>query len=233
MDDFIEVYDGALPADLCRQLIDRFEASPHVTAGETGGGVAARKKLSRDLYLSQHAEHADLVRAVHAAAAPRLLTYFEKYYFLLLGPFGVEFRDPATQQAVEVTEGNFAAVAKPQLPRLARRLLKPGPVQAQKYDRGQGGYFVWHSEVTPKPGRIDTLQRVLFVMFYLNDVADGGETEFFYQKRKVEPRQGRMLISPAYFTHTHRGNVPASGDKYVLTSWVLFNDAERVFANPA
>jgi hypothetical protein len=70
---------------------------------------------------------------------------------------------------------------------------------------------------------------VLLFQFYLNDVADGGETEFLYQGRKIEARQGRLIIAPAGFTHTHKGHVPASGDKYVATSWILYRRAEELF----
>ena len=66
-------------------------------------------------------------------------------------------------------------------------------------------------------------------MFYLNDVAEGGETEFYYQDVKIKPKAGTMVIAPAYFTHTHRGNVPKSNDKYILTSWVLFNRTEQIY----
>lgn len=38
-----------------------------------------------------------------------------------------------------------------------------------------------------------------------------------------------MVIAPAGFTHTHRGLVPRSNDKYILTSWVLFNRAEKLY----
>ena len=40
---------------------------------------------------------------------------------------------------------------------------------------------------------------------------------------------GALLIAPAAFTHTHRGNRPVGGDKYIATSWVLFQPAERLF----
>ncbi len=66
-------------------------------------------------------------------------------------------------------------------------------------------------------------------MFYLNDVAEGGETEFFHQQRSLKPRAGTMVIAPAGFTHTHRGCVPRSGDKYILTSWILFQRAEQLY----
>ena len=41
------------------------------------------------------------------------------------------------------------------------------------------------------------------------------------------------LFAPAYFTHTHRGQVPVSNDKYILTSWVLFNRAEQIYGPSA
>ncbi|MGZ8358742.1 MAG: 2OG-Fe(II) oxygenase, partial [Telluria sp.] len=60
-------------------------------------------------------------------------------------------------------------------------------------------------------------------------VEEGGETEFLYQERKVEARQGRLIIAPAGFTHSHKGNVARSGDKYVATSWILFQRAETLY----
>ena len=51
---------------------------------------------------------------------------------------------------------------------------------------------------------------------------EGGETEFFYQEKKVQSKAGRMLIFPAGFTHTHRGNKPESGDKYIISTYLLF-----------
>ena len=56
---------------------------------------------------------------------------------------------------------------------------------------------------------------------YLNDNFDGGETEFLYQNRREEAREGDVLIFPAGFTHTHRGNPPIGGTKYLITSWGL------------
>jgi hypothetical protein len=69
-------------------------------------------------------------------------------------------------------------------------------------------------------------------MFYLNDVQEGGETEFYYQNLKSKPKQGTMVIAPAGFTHTHRGNKPISGDKYIFTSWILFQNAQAMYQQP-
>jgi hypothetical protein len=47
----------------------------------------------------------------------------------------------------------------------------------------------------------------------------------------VNPKTGSVLIAPTAFTHTHRGNRPIDGDKYIATSWILFNRAELIYGN--
>ena len=78
------------------------------------------------------------------------------------------------------------------------------------------GYHVWHCESTHRDR-----DRVLAFGLYLNTVEDGGETEFLYQHKRFAPIKNRLLIWPAQFTHTHRGNPPLKGDKYLLTGWVV------------
>jgi len=82
------------------------------------------------------------------------------------------------------------------------------------------------------PAKAITTSTLLF-MFYLNDVAEGGETEFYYQQRALKPKAGTMVIAPAYFTHTHRGCIPVSNDKYILTSWILIQRAETLYGPSA
>jgi hypothetical protein len=65
---------------------------------------------------------------------------------------------------------------------------------------------------------------------YLNEGFADGETEFLYQARKICPRTGWMLMAPAGFTHTHRGDRPLGGDKFIATGWILFQQAARMYA---
>ncbi len=87
-------------------------------------------------------------------------------------------------------------------------------MRVQKTEPGQG-YHQWHYE-NDGPQRS---QRVTAWMIYLNDIEQGGETEFLYQHKRVEARTGRLVVWPAGFTHVHRGNAPLEGTKYVLTGW--------------
>ena len=55
-------------------------------------------------------------------------------------------------------------------------------------------------------------------MTYLNDVEDGGTTDFDYYNLKVKPECGKTLIWPAEWTHMHSGIV-ANETKYIITGW--------------
>ena len=91
-------------------------------------------------------------------------------------------------------------------------------IKIQKTKPGEG-YHVWHAEHS---GSRLTKNRLLVFSLFLNDIEEGGETEFLYLKKRFKPIKDRLLIFPAGFTHTHRGNPPLSGDKYILTGWVEF-----------
>tara|TARA_B100001996_G_C18464254_1_gene517342 strand:- start:69 stop:689 length:621 start_codon:yes stop_codon:yes gene_type:complete len=77
------------------------------------------------------------------------------------------------------------------------------------------GYHHFHAENTAYSPRF----RILAWMIYLNDVEEGGETEFLYQQLKIKPKANTTVIWPAGFTHLHRGNPPISETKYILTGW--------------
>ena len=89
----------------------------------------------------------------------------------------------------------------------------------QYYPPG-GGYKVWHTERNNATGL--TAARHLVFMTYLNDVTDAGQTEFYFQKLLVRPERGLTLIWPADWTHTHRGIVSPTQDKYIITGWLNF-----------
>ena len=87
----------------------------------------------------------------------------------------------------------------------------------QKTKPGQG-YHLWHSEASNR----NNCNRLLTWTVYLNDNFDAGETEFLYQQYRYKPSKGDCIIFPAAYTHTHRGNPPIGGDKYIVTGWVEF-----------
>jgi len=90
-------------------------------------------------------------------------------------------------------------------------------MKIQKTEVGQG-YHQWHYESS----NAAECSRVLNVQIFLNDVEQGGETEFLSLATRVPPTQGTVLIYPCAFTHAHRGNPPLSNAKYIMNGWIEF-----------
>jgi len=85
-----------------------------------------------------------------------------------------------------------------------------------------GGYHVWHGE----QGNGDQANRVLVYMLYLNTLEpeEAGETEFLYQQERYRPIENTMILWPAAYTHTHRGNtVFGNRSKYIVTGWFYYD----------
>ena len=80
-----------------------------------------------------------------------------------------------------------------------------------------GGFFDWHCEQSDS----QNIYRTFVIQIYLNDNFINGETEFKYYNKKIIPEVCKVLIYPAAYTHTHRGNPPIGGIKYLVSTWGL------------
>ncbi|MFK7818955.1 MAG: 2OG-Fe(II) oxygenase [Planctomycetaceae bacterium] len=229
MTDFIEVYDDALPEELCEKVRAKFLAS-EPSRGQTGAGVDLERKDSHDINISRAADWQELNGMVMQHTTTYLREYMKTYSHLLTGAIGAGRTNPESgepeQLAAEDLDDTLVA-------QLMMKLYRPGDLIAQQYAANVGGYHHWHSEIYPLKPNCETLHRVLLFMFYINTVEEGGETEFVYQNRNIAPQAGRMVVAPAGFTHTHKGHVPLSDDKLILTSWILFNRAEAIYGQPS
>ena len=88
-------------------------------------------------------------------------------------------------------------------------------VKMKKISPG-GGFHSWHFESSGEYSK-----RKLVIQLYMNDIDEAGETEFLYQNKRISPKRNRLLVWPADWTHTHRGNPPIGDkDKYILTTWL-------------
>ena len=83
-----------------------------------------------------------------------------------------------------------------------------------------GGFHNWHYENTG----LQVSARKLVIQLYLNTIEEGGETEFLYINKRIKAEQGTLIIFPAAFTHTHRGNPPIGQDKYIVSTWAVSQD---------
>ena len=102
----------------------------------------------------------------------------------------------------------------------------------QLYEKNKGHFNSWHADeiLSTNTHYLSEfmLCRLFVFMVYLNDVEEGGETEFLYGETKVIPKKGSLVIWPAHWPFTHRGNVPISSDKLILTSWLNYDNSSTV-----
>lgn len=87
--------------------------------------------------------------------------------------------------------------------------------KVQKYWAGGSGYYKWHPDADSR----DTCDRQLVVLWYLNDVEEGGRTGFKNLDIWVKPKKGRAVFFPPFWTHTHCGEETGPTEKYIATTW--------------
>ena len=195
IDDFIGVFDNALSKEHCDELIKIYEDSVSLNF-TTSRQQLGKKQINQD----------------------NNLVFISDKNFIKDDIFFNKTR-PSIHQFTEVAWFSYAQYAKEYgilNSVTSHRFYDSIKIQKTK---PKEGYHVWHCE---HDGRMQG-SRLLLVMVYLNDVEEGGETEFLYQSRRIKPKQGTMVICPASFTHTHRGNPPLTGDKYMINGWIEFD----------
>ena len=195
---FIETYENALTKEECDSIIDIFEENTNFQYERN----PYHKKIEiKDVSLSldQIFKHGRMFRSSDQAKKVKPILY-------KIDSIIREFYDDY------IEKNEYSGIAD----RIPKNKVTIDSIKIQKTEPGEG-YPTWHCENIP---RSLTSHRVLAYTLYLNDIEEGGETEFLYQKTKVSPQTGLLCLFPAYFTHIHRGNTPINKTKYIITGWL-------------
>ena len=86
----------------------------------------------------------------------------------------------------------------------------------KRYNIGGEDRFDTHVDVSDYP----SAKRFLSFFWYLNSVEEGGETIF--NKLKIKPTAGKLVIFPPLWLFPHKGNIPISGKKYILSTYLHY-----------
>ena len=195
INDFIGVFDDVYEKEYCDSLINAFELSVEMnkTVKRVDHGYNPQQANNTMYYVANHL-FANQQRS-QTFVGLEILQTFNKTIWECYDVYRKKY-------------GVLEGIGRPQ--------LNPD-VKIQKTLPSEG-YHVWHCE----HGDVQSSSRMMLVMLYLNDVEEGGETEFLYQSRRIEPKMGRLVFCPAQFTHTHRGNPPLKGNKYMMNGWLQY-----------
>lgn len=87
-----------------------------------------------------------------------------------------------------------------------------------KYEYKNEGKYEYHIDRYLPPGMVH--ERHITFIWYLNDVAEGGETEMKGNLR-IKPESGKLLLFPSTWTYPHCSRKTISNDKYVIVGWLM------------
>jgi hypothetical protein len=78
--------------------------------------------------------------------------------------------------------------------------------------------FMDHVDV----GDYQSARRFLVCFLYLNDVSNGGETDFPKLGYSIQPKRARLLIFPPLWMYRHAGRSVVNGHKYIVGSYLHY-----------
>lgn len=180
---FVQVFDDALPAAVCTQLVQGFEA---LRAQQVANGRHRRDWLSGSAWTEL-----DIGPICDDAFKQSLMAGVHHFLARYNETLGLSIPVPATTKTSEW---------------ILKRYRNAGDERFQPHFDSIG----------------PVANRYLVFLWYLNDVAEGGETAFVDLDLAVKPKTGRLLMFPPYWMYQHEGRPPISGDKYILSTYLLF-----------
>ena len=209
-DFFIYTEKNSISKELCKTIIDKFDNDNRKSEGQTVRGTSSSKK-SMDIMISRHADWSEIDSVLFNTIHKSLVNYFTKFYNT-----SDEHLKKYYESIFNVERQDFG-------------------YQLQYYEKNTG-YYKWHDDSLQSLFLLNQ-SRLLTFIWYLNDVEVGGETEFL--NSFIKPVAGKLLIFPATWTYIHRGKMPISNSKYIITGWIgskiveddIFNQIKRYKEN--
>lgn len=183
LDNFIRVYDGAMPAAVCQRLIDTFENFPEQ---QIANGRNARSGLENSQWTEM-----DIGKLANRELKQQFHQWIQQYKARYEHDCGMPEPLPDASGYAQL---------------IMKRYRTSG-------DEGFQTHF---------DSLRDVANRYLVILWYLNDVTQGGETHFNDLDIGVEPRQGRLLIFPPYWMYRHTALSPISEPKYIISTYLLW-----------
>lgn len=112
--------------------------------------------------------------------------------------------------------GEYIDIHSNYLTNLGKEQYKDTGYQIQ--ETKPGDFYSWHTDyMVDREG----WSRILTYIWYLNDINQGGETQFV-MGNKIKPETGKLMLFPATWMYFHQGCPPINETKYITTGWIYF-----------
>jgi hypothetical protein len=188
--DFIYIEKKSIDNDDCNKIIKLFEEEAYKYNGVTSIGYNPETKLTKDFFIKWDVSPDSKWYEINKLLMHKMEKHIKSYVSKMNYIFHFNILNTDT-----LCDNGFLI---------------------QKYDKNKG-IFSYHNDFS-----IDSqnnMHRLLTFIWYLNDVEEGGETEFCYDYR-IKPEAGKFVFFPASWCYPHAGRMPISNDKYIITGWL-------------
>ena len=199
LNDFIGVFPNAVDEEYCKRVIKFYKDCEklNITQSRADGRGDGSDPNRDGLKVDNDILYLEATREINNLSNANLRNKFSEAFWTCYNHYNKEYRI---------------------LSSLSQHTLNID-LKIQKNEKARG-YHLWHCETANQ----SSCGRLLMALLFLNDVKECGELEFLYQSKRIKPEAGTMVISPGSFTHTHRGNPPLSGVKYILNGWCEYTN---------
>jgi len=203
---YFYINSNSLSPELCKKIIEMFNNDENRYEGITAGGLNKNVKDTRDLVIPNSPQKTgfDKWQKIHKFLEKELAQNL-KEYVKNLDNLVINNHEKENTTFTYKTFGNA---------------LSNENFMVQKYKK-QKGRYIYHNDFSSDYK--EKKYRVITYLWYLNTVEKGGETEF-WGNYTVQPETGKLLLFPASWTFPHRGKMPISQDKYIITGWLYSHE---------
>ncbi len=206
LDRYIYINENSLSKELCDEIIDKFEEQENKGPGSTFGGIQPKIKDTIDYNIEINNP---MWKRIRETLIAELINNIDIYISKLDMPI-------YHSQPLDINDPNPSIIKNNNFKELFINELFFETIMVQKYKSNKGRY-VFHNDGSFESN--NNRYRVLTYIYYLNDVEEGGETQF-WDNCKIKPQKGKLVLFPASWIFPHSGLMPVSSDKYIITGWI-------------
>ena len=199
-ENYFYINNNSISKELCNEIINLFEKETTKYEGLTAGGLNKDVKDTIDFLIPTQNKQT-IWSKIRTFLDKELEKNIKKY---------VKYINDCININEELSSHKY---------REFKNSLSFETIQIQRYDKKKGRY-IYHQDFSCDWK--EEKYRVITFLWYLNDVEEGGETEF-WNTHKIKPTTGKLIFFPATWTYPHRGMMPISNDKYIMTGWIYLS----------
>jgi hypothetical protein len=210
MNNYIYTNANSLSPEMCNLIIENFENESEKYEGVTASGLNKTIKDTMDFNIPENNINEKNYKYKN----------WPKIHKLLESELNRNVKIYISQITNFINNGHKIENSKNKYQCFVNGYLTNDNFMIQRYLKNEGRY-IYHDDFDVNWN--NKQYRVITFLWYLNTVDEGGETELWCSYN-IKPEAGKLLLFPSSWTFPHRGKMPISDNKYIITGWLYVHE---------